>query len=187
MKKLLFTSVVFLIPTLVLGQLEDKPASKSSPCHVFIDDQNIWTLEIVQDPDGVLVPILNIITFSRGQWEFRPPQIHIVNQKGREARVEKFEMDTGVPGEPYIMRYLRVLGNSFIGLNLVGKFDDFTDATRVLIDLGRERFHLQPLDCMDFEMLAEKINRINIDSPDIWEDFDVLQIEYVGERGPRPD
>mgnify|MGYP004185357639 CR=1 FL=1 len=34
--------------------------------------------------------------------------------------------------------------------------------------------------------LAEKIDRVNFDSPNIWEDYEVLQIEFLGEKSLRP-
>ena len=100
--------------------------------------------------------------------------------------VEKFSMDTGVPGEPYRMEYLAVKGKSFIGLDLLGKFENFVEPTRVVIDLGEDRFQLQPLACMEFNALAEKIDRVNFDSPNIWEDYEVLQIKFLGEKSLRP-
>lgn len=160
-------------------------APQASRCHAFVDNRNIWTFEIVEDSNRKIVPILNIITFTQGEWEFRPAQLHIRNQKGRGARIEKFSLDTGVPDEPYLMEYFRVLGNSFIGLELMGQFDDFAEPTEVAIDLGDFRFQLQPMDCLDFDMLAQKIDQVNIDSPDIGEDFYVLKIEYIGRKGPR--
>lgn len=96
-------------------------------------------------------------------------------------------MDTGVAGEPYTMRFLKVLGNSFIGLDLDGEYDDFAEPARVIIDLGDHRFKLQAVKCSEFELLAEKINQVNFDSPDIPEDFEVLKIEFLGTQGPRPE
>jgi hypothetical protein len=95
-------------------------------------------------------------------------------------------MDTGVPGEPYLMEYLRVLGNSFLGLDLLGEFDDFSEPTKIVIDLGEDRFQLEPLACMDFEALAGKIDQINFNSPNLWEDFEVLRIEFMGQKMPLP-
>ena len=34
--------------------------------------------------------------------------------------------------------------------------------------------------------LAEKIDRVNFDSPNIWEDYEVLQIKFLGEKSLRP-
>lgn len=181
-------STVFLSLLLALAWTppRDKSPPPSSPCHVFIDNGHIWTLETVQSPGGARVPILNIITLIPGEWDFRPGQIHIHNKQGKQAQLQKFSMDTGVAGEPYTMRYLKVLGNSFIGLDLIGECDDFAEPARVIIDLGDHRFKLQAMDCSEFEALAEKINQVNFDSPDIREDFEVLKIEFLGTKGPRP-
>jgi len=185
MKKLFSSSLLFLFCSWVSGQALQRESPESSPCHVFIDDQNIWTLEILEDRGGEIVPIVNIITFSPGEWDFRPREIHFYNED-QETRAEKFSMDTGVPGEPYLMEYLRVLGNSFLGLDLLGEFDDFAEPTQVVIDLGEDRFQLEPLECMDFEALAEKIDQINFNSPNLWEDFEVLRIEFMGQKMPLP-
>ena len=185
MKKLFLSCLLFLFCSWVSGQPLQREPPESSRCHVFIDDQNIWTLEIIQDRGGEIVPIVNIITFSRGEWDFRPREIHFYNWD-QETRAEKFSMDTGVPGEPYLMEYLRVLGNSFLGLDLLGEFDDFSEPTKIVIDLGEDRFQLEPLACMDFEALAEKIDQINFNSPNLWEDFEVLRIEFMGQKMPLP-
>lgn len=185
-KSRFFLIVLFLgISSLAAQSRQDTP--KASRCHAFVDDRNIWTLEIVEDSRRNIVPILNIITFRQGEWEFRPPQIHIRNEKGRKARVEKFSLDTGVPDEPYLMEYFRVLGNSFIGLELMGQFRDFAEPAEVAIDLGEFRYQLQPIDCLDFDTLAQKIDQVNIDSPDISEDFYVLKIDFIGRKQPRTE
>ena len=184
MRKLLVTASLLLWPLWLSAQSIPSRAPEFSACHVFLDDQNIWTLETLEEPDGTTIPILNIITFSPGTWDFRPRDIHIYNQENQEATVEKFSMETGE--EPYLMQYLAVKGNGFIGLDLLGKFEDFVEPARVVIDLGEDRFQFQVLDCLAFNALAEKIDRVNFDSPNIWEDYEVLQIEFLGEKSLRP-
>ncbi|MEE8348823.1 MAG: hypothetical protein V3R94_04580 [Acidobacteriota bacterium] len=186
MKKLLLMVAALLSPLWISAQSLPERAPESSACHVFLDDQNIWTLETLAEPDGTTTPIMNIITFSPGTWDFRPRDVHLYNRDNREAIVEKFSMDTGVPGEPYLMEYLSVKGNGFIGLDLLGSFENFVEPTRVVIDLEEDRFQLEPLDCLDFNALAEKIDRVNFDSPNIWEDYEVLQIEFRGDKSLRP-
>lgn len=176
--------VIILASAAVPAQNPSPP--ETSRCHVFIDHQFIWTFEMVDSSNGGTVPVLNIITFEKGVWEFRPEQIHILNRDKREAEVNKFSIDTGVIGEPYDTPYLRVRGNSFIGMDLLGEFGQFSEPAEVVVDLGDDRYRLEPMDCLDFGMLAEKINRVNFDSPDIREDFHVLQIPLMGTIEPRP-
>jgi hypothetical protein len=185
MKKLLLSYALFLVAAALQAQSPPKATLQPSRCHVFIDQENIWTLEMVENENGTIIPILNIITFSPGRWEFRPEQIHIFDATSKEAEVEGFSMETGLPDEPFVTKYFTVLGNSFIGLDLLGSFHNFSEPTTVFLELGENQFQLKSIDCMDFEMLAEKINRINVDSPDIQEDFNVLQIEPLGEMGPK--
>lgn len=161
------------------------PAAKTSACHVFIDYQFIWTLEMVRQAAGGSSPILNIITFVEGQWDLRPKDIHLVNGEGREVEITKFSIDTGVIEDPYLLQYLKVHGDSFIGLDLLGDFRGFESLAEVSIDLGENRFVLQPLDCLDFENVVRQINQVNFDTPDIRQDFEVLRIDLKGRREAR--
>lgn len=163
---------------------EDSPAA--SACHIFIDYQFIWTVEVIQDPAASQpIPILNIITLVEGQWDLRPSDIHLINTSGEEAEIDRFAVDTGVPGEPYHLHYLKVLGSSFIGMDLLGDFRGFSELSEVMIDLGESRFRLEPIDCLDFESTAHAINQINYESPDIRQDFEVLKIDLMGRREAR--
>ena len=156
---------------------------EASRCHVFIDHENIWTLEVNID-DRQPIPILNIITFGEEELPFRPEQIHIYDQKGRRAGVNRLSIDTGVPGDPYVTDFLQVLESSFIGMDLVGDFANFEEPAKVQIELGEHEFTLQPIDCLDFETLVQKIDQINFNSPNLKEDYDVLQVPLLGSKGP---
>lgn len=157
-------------------------AAWASTCFVFVDTQYIWTLEVVATPDNRPVPILNIVILTRGEWDFRPVQISLVNMEGRTADVERFSINTGVEGEPYLTNYLKVLGNNFIGVDLAGDFEEFRQLSEVRIQLGKNLFRLAPVPSDAYEVLASRINQINVDSPDIREDFKVLGINLLGER-----
>ena len=154
----------------------------ASTCFVFVDTQYIWTLEVVLTPDNRPIPILNIITLTRGEWDFRPIQVDLVNMEGRIADIKRFSMNTGVEGEPYLTNYLNVLGNSFIGVDLVGDFEEFRQLSEVRIQLGKDLFRLAPIPSSEYELLASTINEINVDSPDIREDYKILGINRLGER-----
>jgi len=126
MRKLICALVLVFAQLPLLAQAENEAKKiERSRCHCFIDYENIWTFEMVENQDGQRVPILNIITFTAGQWEMKPAQVHVLNAKSREAKIDKFSIDTGIAEEPYNTGSLKVLGNGFIGLDLLGKFDDY--------------------------------------------------------------
>jgi hypothetical protein len=186
MRKLLcLTGLIIILSPAALAQEAPRKVEQSR-CHCFIDHENIWTLEMVQSKEGKRTPILNIITFTPGEWDLKPSFVHVFNQKNKEARIQKFSMDTGIADEPYVSSTLRVLGNGFIGVDLMGDFDEFGEPSKVLVDLGDKRFELKPMDCLEFDMLAEQINKINFDSPNVKADFDILKIELVGTKTARP-
>ena len=152
-----------------------------SKCHIFIDYRIIWTVEVAEEFNRAPVPIMNIITFEAKETPLKPEHIHLYDAQGRTAVVKKFAIDTGF--EPYITSYLKVLSSSFIGFDLQGEFAGFTKPERVVIELGETEYTLQAVDCLDYEMLAEQINKVNYDSPDIREDFDLLRIPHIGSKG----
>jgi hypothetical protein len=156
-----------------------------SACHIFIDHQFIWTLEILRSPGGRTTPVLNIVTLAAGQWDLRPRDLHLINEQNREAEIGRFSLDTGVTDDPYYLHYLKVQGNSFIGMDLIGDFQGFERLREAVIELEEIRFTLEPIDCLEFERVAHQINQINYDSPDIREDFEVLRIPFRGKREVR--
>lgn len=184
MKTTLFTCILVILQISGSSESTKKPLRQPSPCHMFVDHENIWTLEILEE-NGELVPILNIITLASGEWEFRPYHIHIYNSKGEEVLAKKFSMSLGDGTEPYISQYLKVRGNSVIGLDLLGQFEGFSEPLRVHIDLGSNRFELEPLHCTEFDSAAKKIDKINFNSPNIQEDFEVLRINLLGKISAR--
>ncbi len=137
---------------------------------------------MVQDGRRKRVPILNIITLTGEEGYLSPDQIHIYNKRGEEAETKRFSIDTGQREKPYLTPRLKILGHNFIGVDLVGSFEHFPEATRISIELGDHSFKLQPIGCLDFEALAEKINAVNVNSADPRADFQALEIEPVGQR-----
>ena len=47
---------------------------------------------------------------------------------------------------------------------------------------GPDDFFLAPLSSFDFENLALKVNRLNLGSPDLRDDWRVLKLEPIGTR-----
>ena len=137
---------------------------------------------MVLTPDNRPVPILNIITLTRGEWDFRPIQVDLVNMEGRIADIKRFSMNTGVDGEPYLTNYLNVLGNSFIGVDLVGDFEEFRQLSEVRIQLGKDLFSWPLCRHLNMSCWPPGSNQINVDSPDIREDYKILGIRHLGER-----
>lgn len=178
-----------LSANLLLGQGLDSGTQTLEPprsrCHIFVDYQFIWTLEMVQEEDETPTPVVNIVTFTKGQWDLRPQQVHLFANRRREAVVKRFSIDTGVAGDPYIAQYMKVLGESFIGMDLVGDFEGFDELSQVSFDLAENRFILEPVDCFQFDTVVGKINQINFDSPDLRQDYSVLKLSLFGKREAR--
>ena len=51
-----------------LSPTDTTEAATVSACHAFVDFENIWTIELIRSRDENITPILNIITFTKGEW-----------------------------------------------------------------------------------------------------------------------
>ena len=178
---LLLAAALLTLPT--RAQTIKPQAVESSKCHVHVGYEFIWTFEVVNG-----TPVVNVITFTEGEWMLRPEQIVVggTDPRRRGARIRRFSIDTGVQGDPFNITFLRVHGNSFFGFDLLGDFSKYQEPAHVAVDLGNYRYELQPVDCLDFEMLVAKISQVNFNSPDVRDDYRVLGIMLIGRRSPRP-
>lgn len=168
----------------ILSRPKSQPLSgeipKVSRYFAYIDGEVIWTVENSQGQP----PILNIVTFSDVTSPLRPAQIRIYDPRGKRLEVRELKIETGDPKDPYRTKNLRVLGRSFIGVLIEMKDAGFDEASRVEIHWNGRVYELTPLNALDFNILAEKINNININSPDIRDDFRVLKLETLGKSYP---
>jgi len=174
----------------VCGQAQDATdfsfnEVERSACHIFIDAKYIWTVEVIMESEGAPIPVMNLLTFGSQRTSLRPRQIHIYNEVSRKPDIERLAIDTGVDGDPYVTNFINVQPDSFIAFDLVGDFGGFEEPDRITVDLGEIEYNLEAIDCSDFEILVNRINQINFDSPDVRQDYDLLDIYHMGQKRPR--
>lgn len=158
---------------------EDKQAS--GKYFVYVDHDYIFTLELVDDK----VPVLNFANITDKQQTLSPGSIQLF-LRGRRYPVKFLVMDTGNDRETITIPSTKIYGHSSFGYALKGDFGKLEKLDRVVLKVGGEVFELEPISKNDFEMLALKINRVNLASPDIRDDFRVLRIAQKGKR-TRPE
>jgi hypothetical protein len=169
---------------LLLSFLTAQPAQDgTSQCLAFVDYDFIWTLELVKEQDGT-TPIFNAICLSRGQWELEPGEIRLYLGKD-ELRATDFSIDSGDPANPRLTKYLGIRGPDFVGVDLVGDFKKLDVLTKVVIELGKDRFILDPLDCSDYDALLDKLSQLELDSSSQVDRFEALGIKLFGRRQAR--
>ncbi|MGI8785077.1 MAG: hypothetical protein ACR2L2_15675 [Acidobacteriota bacterium] len=147
----------------------------------YVDYDVIWTLENLQGQH----PILNIVTFTDITSPLLPAQIRIYDPDGKRLEVRDLSIETGDPNNPYRTRNLRVLPRSFIGVGITMKEPGFEEASRMEIHWNGRIYELTPLAPLDFNIIAEKINNLNINSPRIQDDFRILKLEPMGKSYPK--
>ena len=181
--------LIMLLTGSVYGQSRDIQGLpfnevERSACHVFIDTEYIWTVEVIMESEGTPIPVMNLITFGSQRSSLRPRQIHIYNEVSRKPDIERLAIDTGVDGDPYIANFINVQPGSFIAFDLVGDFGGFEEPDRITVDLGETEYNLAAINCVDFEILVNRINQVNFDSPDIRHDYELLDIHHMGQKRP---
>jgi len=177
--------LTFLIVWLLsLSFLTAQPAQDgTSQCLAFVDYDFVWTLELVREQDGT-TPIFNAICLSRGQWELEPGEIRLYLGKD-ELRATDFSIDSGDPGNPHLTKYLGIRGPDFVGVDLIGDFKELEVLSKAMIELGKDRFILDPLDCSDYDALLDKLSQLDLGSTSQVDHFDALGIKLFGRREAR--
>jgi hypothetical protein len=174
---------MILLGQLPAGQADNASAKDSdkvlekSPYYAFVDRDYIFTLEMVKPG----VPILNFVSLSENESILLANQIRLT-EGIRKIPARLFKVDTGDPKQPVVLATLTIHAKSSFGVTLTGDFDGIKEPSGVTVGIGSEDFRLKPLTSFDFENLALKINRINLNSPDFSDDWRVLKLEYLGSR-----
>ncbi len=152
--------------------------TKASKRHfAFVDFDFIFTLELVRPG----VPILNFVLPGKGNYFLKADDIRILAGI-KLYRPRLMEVDTGQARDSMRISGIQVHPHSSFGLTLLGDFAGVDAIDRVSIRMGSNQFQLEAIDGESFEVLARQVNRLNLLSPDIREDYRVLKILPRGRR-----
>jgi hypothetical protein len=172
---------VFLLS---INFLPAQPAEiENSQCLIFVDYDFIWTIELVVERNQI-TPIFNAICLHRGQWELEPAEIRLFHGQ-EEFKVTDFSIDSGDASNPYVTKYLGIKGPDSVGVDLVGNFQKLDALSEVVIELGKDRFILDALDCKDYDAKMDKIAELDMDGGNMIDDFEALGIKLFGRREAR--
>ncbi len=147
----------------------------------FVDRDYIFTIEMVKPG----VPLFNFISMTDTERLLPAKEVRLTLE-GRKATGRLFMVDTGNPKEPLVVPSVRLRPKSSFGVRLDGDFGDAKELLGVTVRCGPDDFFLAPLSSFDFENLALKVNRLNLGSPDLKDDWRVLKLEPIGTRAPAP-
>lgn len=143
----------------------------------FVDREFMFTVEMVRPG----VPLFNFVSMTDTAFQLHAKQVRLTLEV-RKVPGKFFMVDTGNPKEPLIVPSLAVRPRSSFGVRLQGDFEGTKEIDGAAVQVGDEDFRLVPLTSFDFENLALKINRLNLDSPDFTDDWRVLKLESMGSR-----
>ncbi len=173
-----------------LPQLPPKPIAPAPPSDnhapldksayfAFVDREYIFTIEMIKPG----IPLFNFISMTDAE-QLLPAKEVRLTLDGRKAPGKFFLVDTGNPKEPVIIPSVRLRPKSSFGVRLQGDFGDARELFGVTVRCGPNDFSLVPLSSFEFENLALKVNRLNLGSPDLRDDWRVLKLEAMGTRAP---
>jgi hypothetical protein len=157
---------------------ENAPLEKSA-CFAFADREYIFTIEIVKPG----VPILNFVSMADRDVNLLAKNIRLTFEN-RAAVARVLAIEAGDFQQPIDRLSLTMHPRSSFGVRMDGDFDRVKELLGATIRLGAEDFKLVPLNGNDFEALVQKVNRLNLRSPDFSEDWRVLRLQPLGTRSP---
>jgi hypothetical protein len=155
-----------------------KPLERSAFL-AFVDRDFIFTVEVVKPG----VPLFNFVSMSDKEFNLLAKNVRLTLEN-RKVPGLFFLVDTGNPKEPMIVPSVRMRPRSSFGVRLQGEFGQEKELLGATVRIGDEDLKLVPLASFDFENLALKVNRINLESPDFRDDWAILKLEVIGIRGP---
>jgi len=179
-------SLFLLIP--FLGQLsatqpDKQPAGSLAPAKsayfAFVDHDYIFTIEAVKP--GVF--LLNFVSMTDGEAKLYAKYIQLTLEN-RKAAAKLLIVETGNYTQSMAVGSMTIHPRSSFGVRLSGDFGNAKEIFGATIRLGEEDLKLTPLTSFDFELLVAKVNRLNLESPDFYEDWRVLRMERLGTRSP---
>ncbi len=157
---------------------ENKPLDKSA-YFAFVDHDYIFTIEVVKPG----IPLLNFVSMTNEENKIYARDIRL-SLGNRKSVARLLSVETGEFQQPMSVASIAVHPKSSFGVRIDGDFGKETELSGATIRLGDEDFQLAPLSNFDFESLALKVNRLNLESPDFSDDWRVLKLELLGSRSP---
>jgi hypothetical protein len=148
---------------------------------IFLDQEFILTLELVRPG----IPIFNFINLGNGTFQLPATDIRMISGI-KLFRPELFDVETSNRQDPLRVGSLKVRPHSSFGVTLKGNLESVQEIDRVTVELGLNRFEMQAISLPEFESLSRKIAQLNLISPDIREDFRVLELKPLGTRKQIP-
>ena len=166
---------LWLLLLLSVGPVSAEPTGRH---FIYAQYDFILTFELVGGQEA----ILNVVNLTDGTYFLRSPLFTLTDSEGGQVKVDKIVVETGNPSDPYLTSNMKILPNSFIGLVLKGAFGSVQKFKSVAVQMGNQRCILDSLSALQFDGTAEKINKMNFDSPDPREDFRVLRLDFFGRK-----
>jgi hypothetical protein len=155
-----------------------RPLDKSA-YFAFVDRDYIFTVEIVKPG----IPLLNFVSVADQNVKLQAKNVRFTLEN-RKAVATSFSIETGGSSPAIPTVFLTIHPRSSFGVRVNGDFENAQEFLGAAIRLGSKDLKLEPLSNFDFEILASKVNQINLGSPDFSDDWRVLQLRKLGERTP---
>lgn len=166
---------LMLLPSVGLTAVEERNLEKSA-YFAYVGRDYIFTIEIV----GPGMPLFNFVSMTDSEEQLRAQNIRLT-LGNRQVDVKLFAIEPDSAQQPLKVSSLRMRPRSSFGFMLEGSFGEAKEIYGAEIELGKKNFKLAPLHGSDFDTLVQKVNQLNLESPDFRDDFRVLNLELTGQ------
>ncbi|MBN2319341.1 MAG: energy transducer TonB [Acidobacteria bacterium] len=144
----------------------------------FVSSSYIITAELATEHTFVV----NFVNLSDFVIVVQPVDFIYRGASGRYYAGQVYELEhADTKGE--MQRYsasILLREHSFAGLNVVGLFKEQDQIEELSVRIGSQRFYMEPLEKIQFEQLARKIETLDLDSADVTEMFRDANIRLTG-------
>ena len=154
------------------------PGAESAKTFAFVNPSYIITAELATEHTFVV----NFINLSDFVIVVQPMDFIYRSAPGHYYIGQVFELehaDTRGEMQKYSASIL-LRAHSFAGLNVVGLFKEQDQIEELSVRIGSQRFYMEPVEKIQFDQLARKIETLDLDSADVAEMFHAANIQQRG-------
>lgn len=172
-------AIVWLLGWLLVGGLAGPlRAAAYAPPHIFIGPEAVLTLEIINATD-VMVNVINLSDYAV---LFEPKNLVFKSKSGKVSIGQVIDMpETDNLGNTWKFRAkLLIAPRTSQGFTVRGAFQELKSVDSVYVKIGGRRFYGAAISEVEFNLLADKITNMDLQSTNFPKLFDQLQIPTKG-------
>ncbi len=162
-----------------IGVIEVKPPeTRDFQCQLYIGMDMVFTFSLDLDNQ----PVLNIINFTDSEVVLDAARITITLDDGRQIHPTVLKIFTGMQGDYMYRAYVTIHPRTSFFLELGGLEEHLKQIKNIEMRIGSSRYRMDPVRKEVYDVMLERLEKINLRTANLRHDLKELSIPFKGER-----